>query len=109
MDCIFCEIANKTRKADIVYEDETFVVFRDIRPKASLHLLLIPKEHIDQPPVQLAGKSRQVLGGLFELASKIAKEQGVFESGYRLVNNNGRWAGQEIDHFHLHFLSSPAT
>lgn len=105
MDCIFCKIAQGKQKADIVYEDNDYVVFHDIRPKAPLHLLLVPKEHIDQPPAQLTEKNRQVLGGLFALAREVAKQQRVLESGYRLVNNNGQAAGQEIDHFHLHLLA----
>lgn len=105
MNCVFCEIVNKTQQAKIVYEDETFLVFHDIRPKAPLHLLLIPKEHIAQPPEQLTEEKRRVLGGLFELARRVAQEQGVLEKGYRLVNNNGQGAGQEISHFHLHFLA----
>ncbi len=105
MDCIFCKIVNGEQEANIVYQDDTYLVFHDIRPEASLHLLLIPKQHIVQPPVAVEESERAVLGGLFELGLKIAKEEGVAKKGYRLKNNNGDWAGQIVEHFHLHLLA----
>jgi histidine triad (HIT) family protein len=108
-DCIFCQIVNKEIPADIIYEDDSFLVFKDKRPEAPLHLLLIPKMHLSQPPGSLSASQQQLLGKLFELARSIAEKQGILKAGYRLVNNNGPWAGQMIDHFHLHFLADKSA
>lgn len=100
--CIFCKIANKETATDIVYEDEQFVVFPDIRPKAPVHLLCIPKKHI--PSLQEAQKEeRELLGGLLLAAQKVAQEKEL--KGYRLAMNVGKEGGQEIDHLHLHLLA----
>jgi len=95
MDCIFCKIINKEQKADIIYEDNDFVVFKDINPKAEMHLLVVPKKHIESlnnlEDFKLAGK-------MLLLAKKFAKS-------YRIQINNGRSSGQIIDHLHMHILS----
>ncbi|MDP2663875.1 MAG: histidine triad nucleotide-binding protein [bacterium] len=102
-DCIFCKIAKKELPADIVYESDRIVAFKDIKPVMPVHVLVIPKSHI--PSVDnLEDKDRELLGELFLVASKIAREQGVAERGYRLVFNVGRDAGQTVDHLHLHLL-----
>jgi len=101
--CIFCKIAKKELPSDIVYEDERIIAFRDIKPVVPVHILIVPKTHI--PSVNhLERKDGELLGELFLAAQKIAKEQGVTESGYRLVFNVGRDAGQTVDHLHLHLL-----
>ena len=100
MNCIFCNIINKTQPADIIYEDEDFVVFKDIKPSAPVHLLLAPKTHITSVN-KLEEKHKELIGDLVLLAKKIAKEQGV-DDGYRLSFNVGRKGGQIIDHLHLH-------
>ena len=82
--------------AGIIYEDEKFLGFKDVEPKAPVHILIIPKEHI----VSLRRESGQML----LIAQKIAKEQKISETGYRLVFNRGDDAGQTIDHLHLHLL-----
>lgn len=95
-ECIFCQIINKEIPSDIIFEDNDFVVFKDIKPKAKMHLLLLPKLHVETlnelPDVNLAGK-------LLLLAKK-------FASNYRLLINVGRKAGQEIDHLHMHLLAN---
>jgi len=107
-NCIFCKIASKEAPADIVYKDEKFLVFRDIHPKAPLHLLIIPKKHI--PSInRLESQDKELMGELFLLSKKIAKEQGVDRTGYKLVFNVGKGAGQLIDHLHLHLLGGWAT
>lgn len=108
-NCIFCKIANEEAPADIVYQDEKFIIFKDINPKSPLHLLIIPKKHIHSVN-HLKEQDRELIGELFLLAQKIAKNQGVGETGYKLVFNVGRGGGQLIDHLHLHLLggwSSP--
>ncbi len=103
MNCLFCKIANKETLAEIVYEDEKVVAFKDIHPKAPLHLLIIPKKHI--PSVDhLELKDQRLMGELFLVAQKIARTEGVDKTGYRLIFNIGKDAGQTVDHLHLHLL-----
>ncbi len=103
-DCLFCRIIKKELSADIIYEDDDFLAFKDINPKAPLHLLIIPKKHI--PSVNhLKLEDKELIGKLFLTASKIAKDQGVFNKGYRLIINVGEDAGQAVDHLHLHLLA----
>lgn len=102
MSCIFCKIAKKETKAEIVYEDEKIIAFKDINPIAPFHLLLIPKRHI-QSVAELKEKDKLLMGELILRAKKIAKEKGF--RGYRLFFNVGREGGQVIDHLHLHLTS----
>jgi len=102
-NCIFCKIAQKSAAAKVVYEDEKVMAFRDIFPKAPVHILLIPKKHI--PTVDhIEFQDKELIGELFMVAKKIAKEEGVSDAGYRLIFNVGRDAGQTVDHLHLHLL-----
>ncbi len=102
-DCIFCKIVKKEVPSDIVYEDEKIIAFKDIKPVVPVHILIIPKVHISSVN-HLESKDRELLGELFLVARKIAKDQGVTERGYRLVFNVGRDAGQTVDHLHIHLL-----
>lgn len=103
MNCIFCKIVNKEVPADIVYEDDQVTVFKDIEPKAPIHLLIIPKKHI--PSVDHLGKGdRELIGELFLAAQRLAKESKIDKTGYRLIFNVGKDAGQTIDHLHLHLM-----
>lgn len=103
-DCIFCKIINKEIPAEIMYEDETVLVFKDIRPAAPVHLLLIPKKHIptflDAEP-----EDAQILGEIQLVAAKLARQLGLEESGFRLVSNYGEDAGQLVFHIHYHLLA----
>ena len=101
--CLFCKIANKEIPTEIVYEDEKILAFKDIDPKAPFHLLIVPKRHI--PSVdRLELKDKELIGELFLVAQKIAKAKGVSQTGYRLIFNVGKDAGQTIDHLHLHLM-----
>lgn len=102
MDCLFCKIAKKEIPSDIVYEDERFVVFKDISPKASIHLLIIPRKHIHSVD-HIEIEDKALIGELILVAQKIAKEKNI--NGYRLQINVGRDGGQIVDHLHLHLLS----
>lgn len=102
MDCLFCKIINKESPADIIHEDDNFIVFKDIIPKASIHLLAVPKQHIESFN-DLDEKNKDLISDLFLLAKKIAEEQGTKE-GYKLLFNVGRKGGQVIDHLHLHLM-----
>lgn len=104
MDCIFCKIASKEIPADIVNEDGNFLIFKDINPKAPVHLIIIPKMHLG-PVNALGNENQNLLGGLILKAKETAANIGVSENGYRLIFNVGRDAGMEIDHLHLHLLA----
>jgi len=102
-DCIFCQIANDQGKADIVYEDKEIIVFKDINPKASVHLLIVPKKHI-RSINELTEEDRNLVNQMIFLAKELAERQGIAKKGYRLTFNVGRGAGQLIDHLHLHLM-----
>ncbi len=102
-ECIFCKIAQGEIPAEIVYENEDVVVFRDLNPQAPIHLLAIPRVHIasmndlDNAHAALAGK-------LLLAAKTVAAQEGIADSGYRVVMNCGEGAGQTVFHIHLHIL-----
>ena len=102
-NCIFCKIVKKEIPSEMVYENEKVAVFKDINPLAPIHLLLIPKVHIESID-DLKSKDKDLIGEIILTAKKIAKEKGLAESGYRLVFNVGKNAGQTVEHLHLHLI-----
>lgn len=102
-DCLFCRVAAGEQEADVLHADDHVVAFRDIDPKAPTHILLIPREHIES-----ARAIREAHGGiltrLFEVATHLAKAEGIDRTGWRLVTNVGPDAGQSVHHLHLHLL-----
>ena len=102
-DCIFCKIINKEQKADIVYEGEKIIAFKDINPSAPVHILIVPKKHI-KSIIELKKEDASLIKDLIWRAKEIAKEKGLDKSGYKLVFNCGKGAGQVVDHIHLHLL-----
>ena len=102
-DCIFCKIANKQVPSTIVCEDEHAVAFRDLKPMASTHVLVVPKKHIKDLR-EAEPQDEQLLGHLLTMAAEVAKMDGVSESGFRVVINAGPDAGQSVDHLHVHVL-----
>jgi len=100
-NCLFCKIAGGKLNSETVFEDKNFKVFKDAHPKAPVHLLLIPKKHI-QSIAQLCPKDENIVAQMIYTAKKIASEEKL--SGYKLVFNVGRDGGQVIDHLHLHIL-----
>lgn len=103
MDCLFCKIINGDIPSTKVYEDELVYAFRDIEPQAPTHILIIPKEHIASAN-ELTEENASVVGHVFAVAAKIAKEEGIAEGGYRIVNNCGEDGGQTVKHLHFHML-----
>lgn len=103
MMCIFCEIAQKRRPAKVLYEDELSVAFEDTAPQAPVHTLVIPKKHISTS-LDLKGEDHALIGHLFNVANKIAKDKGIAERGFRVVVNCNPEAGQSVFHIHLHVL-----
>ena len=103
MDCIFCRIISGDIPSDILYQDEQVVAFRDINPKAPVHLLLVPREHIESL-AELSEDEASIMGHLVAVANRLAREAGISDKGYRLVVNSGPEGGQEVPHLHLHLL-----
>ena len=101
MDCVFCKIAQKEIPSEILYEDGKVLVFKDIRPSAPVHYLVVPKEHI-QSIAHLAENHNKIIAEIIYAAKKAAEKLGL--KGYKLVFNVGREGGQVIDHLHLHLL-----
>jgi histidine triad (HIT) family protein len=102
-NCLFCKIVNKEIPAKIVYENNDLVAFADINPQAPVHILIVPKKHIDTVD-HLKPEDEKLIGNIIYTAQKIAREKGIAENGYRLVFNVRHHGGQEIDHIHLHIL-----
>ena len=104
MDCLFCKIVNKEIPSDIVYEDEEIMAFKDIHPAAPVHILVIPKKHISAV-TELKQEDEIVVGKIYTVINKIAKEQGFSENGFRVIVNCGKDGGQEVGHLHFHLLA----
>ena len=102
-DCMFCKIAKKEIKSTIEYEDESIIAFNDKNPEAPLHVLIIPKGHIERTN-NITVDTMDLLGKMVIVANKIAQRRGVLDSGYRLVINCGKDGGQLIEHLHMHLL-----
>lgn len=103
-DCIFCKIANKEINSDFVYEDDEIVAFKDINPQAPIHILVIPKKHIESI-VDLTDEDEKLVGKMFTVVRKIAKKLNIEDSGFRLIVNCKEDAGQEVPHLHFHILA----
>jgi len=104
-DCIFCQIINKKIPAKIIYEDEEVLAFPDINGLAPVHILIIPKRHIESINYLQEEKDGEALAGkLIMVAQKIAQEQGIAERGYKLLFRTGKHGQQEVPHIHLHLI-----
>lgn len=100
-DCIFCDIVLGKVSAEIVKQSGDLIVFKDIKPKAPVHLLIVPKKHV-KSITELTEEDRQLVSNAVYMAKEMAEEQGL--RGYRLSINVGREGGQIVDHLHLHLL-----
>jgi len=103
--CVFCKIINKEIKAEILYEDNDILAFKDIHPLAPIHILIIPKKHIEG--INFLGETEEDIrlsGKLIIVAKKLAEEAGIGKKGYKLLFRVGRDGGQEVEHIHLHLL-----
>lgn len=103
-DCIFCKIIKGEIPCNKVYEDEEIIAFYDINPAAPIHILVIPKKHISSL-VELEKEDEGLVGKIFGVMNKIAKEQGFAEKGFRVIMNCGEDGGQEVGHLHFHLLA----
>lgn len=103
MDCIFCHVISGKIPSDIVYQDEKVIAFRDINPQSPVHLLVIPREHFTAL-TDITEKEASLMGHIIGVANKLARDEGMAETGYRLVINCGKQGGQLVPHLHLHVI-----
>jgi histidine triad (HIT) family protein len=101
-DCIFCKIINREIKADIVFENENVIAFNDISPKAPIHILVIPKKHIDG----FFGSQENLedISNIWRAINEIVEIVGIKDAGFRIIMNSGKDGGQEVSHLHFHVL-----
>lgn len=102
-DCLFCAIIDGGVPADVVANTDTVLAFRDISPRARVHVVVIPRDH-HETLAQMAVVDAQGVADLVSVAGEVAAAEGVAESGYRLISNVGSDSGQEVPHVHLHVL-----
>ena len=102
-DCVFCKIRDGDIPSDILFRDERCFVIRDIAPLSPVHLLVIPLEHVERLTEMTTGV-HETFGAMFAMAKQAAQTEGVSDSGYRLMINQGSDGGQEVPHIHMHLL-----
>lgn len=102
-NCLFCKIISKEIKSSVIYEDEKVMAFLDINPKAPTHILIIPKKHISTI-LEMEEEDKELIGHIYWVGNKLAKEQSVDQEGFRVVLNCNKNAGQEVFHIHFHLL-----
>lgn len=103
MSCIFCQIANNEIPTNFVYETENLVAFKDLNPQAPVHILIVPKMHIASMN-DIRSENSSVISEIFEAVNKIAEQEGIKESGYRVISNCGDDGCQSVKHLHFHLL-----
>ncbi len=103
MDCIFCQIVAGKIPSQILYQDEEIMAFPDIKPLAPTPVLIIPKKHIPDL-LHLSEADLPIIGHMVNVANQLAKREGIFQSGYRLVLNCGEQGGQLVPHLHMHLI-----
>jgi histidine triad (HIT) family protein len=101
--CLFCKIINKEIPADIIYENSDVLAFKDIKPLAPVHILIIPKKHI-KTINELKDKDKELAGNMILTAKDIAKKSGIAEDGYKLLFRVRKNGGQVVEHIHLHLI-----
>jgi len=106
-DCLFCKIVGGEIPADIVFQSDAAIAFRDINPQAPTHILIIPRRHISTIN-DVTDDDAPLVGSLFAAAREIAAQEGLADDGYRVVMNCGEGAGQSVFHIHLHLLGGRA-
>ena len=103
MDCVFCQIVAGKIPSDILYQDEEVIAFRDINPMTPIHLLVVSKRHIPSL-AHVSEDETPLIGHMAKIANRLAREEGIAESGYRVVINCGEQGGQVVPHLHMHLL-----
>ncbi len=106
-DCLFCRMSDGEIPTDPLYDDDLVFVIRDIHPRAPVHLLIIPREHVPTAK-DVKGEHGPLITRMFTASTQVAKEEGIAEAGYRLAFNVGEDAGMTISHLHMHLLAGRA-
>ena len=102
-ECVFCKIEKKEIPAEIVYEDDCCLAFRDINPQAPVHILIIPRRHIPSI-LELKEEDCELMGRMYLVANELARKEGIADRGFRVLINCGPEAGQAVFHIHMHLL-----
>ncbi len=102
MDCIFCKIVAKEVPSEIIYEDEKVLVFKDLEPKAPVHVLVIPKTHISSV-MEINEENSEIISHIFKVIKKLSSKLNL-QNGFRVINNCGKYGGQTVNHIHFHVL-----
>jgi histidine triad (HIT) family protein len=105
-NCLFCRIVERQAPAQVVYEDDSVVAFKDLHPQAPVHLLVVPRKHLESL-TQAKAEDEPLIGHLFGVAARLARENKL-EKGCRTLINSGPWAGQSVYHLHVHVLGGRA-
>ena len=103
-ECIFCKIIKGEIPSQKIYEDDKILAFKDIEPAAPVHILVIPKNHIEKLP-DITNEDAQLMAHIFNKINEIAEKEGFAEQGFRIINNCGKQSGQEVMHLHFHVLA----
>lgn len=102
-DCLFCGIISGEIKGEVVYQDSSIVAFKDVNPKAPVHLLIVPRRHI-ATLLEVEQEDKGLIADILYVATKLARDHEISEDGYRVVINCGAAAGQSVFHIHFHLL-----
>lgn len=103
-DCVFCKIIKGKIPSEKVYEDDKVIAFKDIQPAAPIHVLVIPKKHIEKL-IDVTEEDRHLISHIYQVINKIAKDMKIEDDGFRVIVNCGKDAGQEVMHLHFHVLA----
>lgn len=104
MDCVFCQIVAGKLPSKTVYQDDEVMAFRDIKPVAPTHILIISKKHIPSLAYLTDEEAPQIIGRMAKVANQLARQEGIAQSGYRLVVSSGEQGGQVVPHLHMHLI-----
>ncbi|MGI6485087.1 MAG: histidine triad nucleotide-binding protein [Thermoanaerobacterales bacterium] len=104
LDCIFCKIASHEIPSDVVYEDDYVIAFKDINPQAPVHLLIVPKKHLESV-MDIREEDSIILNKIIQVAQHLARQNNIDKKGFRIVVNTGEEGGQTVNHLHFHLLA----
>lgn len=103
-NCVFCKIINKEISSDIVYEDDKIIAFKDINPATPIHILVVPKKHIETL-LDVKKEDSELIAHIYQVINKVARDNNFADDGFRVITNCGRDSGQEVMHIHFHILA----
>ena len=103
-NCVFCKIINKEISSDIVYEDDEIIAFKDINPATPIHILVVPKKHIETV-LDVKKEDSELIAHIYQVINKVARDNNFADDGFRVITNCGRDSGQEVMHIHFHILA----